>query len=388
MNDLMLALRREAREAPGSGIVTVADYGRSRPGTTALWTGEGDLPTPAFICDAATAALARGETFYTWTRGIPPLRNALARYHERHFGRPFSPDQFFVTGSGMQAIQIAIAAVAGPGDEVIVPTPAWPNFPAALGVASARAALVPLTFDGSHWSLDIDRLAAAIGPRTRAIFINSPSNPTGWTATSDELRAILDLARRHGLWIVADEVYNRFVYDGERAASFYDVSTGADRILYVNTMSKNWAMTGWRIGWISAPAEIGSVIENLIQYSTSGVATFMQHAAVTALDEGDDFVREQVERARAGRDVVCRTLAGSNRVRFAWPDGAFYLFFQIAGEGDTSRLGKTLIDETGVGLAPGTAFGPGGESFMRLCFARRADELAVASRRLADWLQG
>jgi aspartate/methionine/tyrosine aminotransferase len=271
---------------------------------------------------------------------------------------------------------------------VIVPSPAWPNFAAALGVANARAAFVPLTFDGSHWWLDIDRLAAAIGPRTRAIFINSPSNPTGWMATKNDLQAILDLARRHGLWIVADEVYNRFVYDGERAPSFYDVATDADRILYVNTFSKNWAMTGWRIGWIGAPAELGSAIENLIQYSTSGVATFLQHAAVTALDEGDDFVREQVERARAGRDVVCRTLAGSNRVRFAWPDGAFYLFFEIAGEEDTSRLGTRLIDETGVGLAPGTAFGAGGESFMRLCFARRADELAAASRRLSDWLQG
>ncbi len=386
-DDLLLALRREARDAPNSGIVEVFNYGRGREGLIPLWAGEGDLPTPDFICEATARSLKAGETFYTWQRGIPELRAALARYHARHFGRAFRPERFFVTGGGMQAIQIALAAVAGAGDEVAILSPAWPNFAAAAGIGGARPVFVKLDFDGARWALDLDALAAAIGPATRALFVNSPANPTGWTASEDDLRAILALARERGLWIVADEVYSRFVYDGERAPSFHDIAAEDDRILYVNTFSKNWAMTGWRIGWIVAPEALGVQIENLIQYSTSGVAAFMQRGAIAALEEGEDFAKLQVERARRGREIVCGGLAGSNRARFAWPDGAFYLFLAVDGVDDASDLGIRLVDEAGIGVAPGTAFGPGGESFMRICFARKADDLAEATRRLAGWLK-
>jgi aspartate/methionine/tyrosine aminotransferase len=388
MSDLLHALRREARDAPDSGIIEVFNYGQGRAGLIPLWAGEGDLPTPDFICDAVARSLKAGETFYTWQRGIPELRAALARYHGRQFGRPFAPDRFFVTIGGMQAIQIAVTAVAGSGDQVIVPSPAWPNCAAAVGVGGATPVFIKLDFDGSRWSLDLDKVAAAIGPATRAIFINSPSNPTGWTASEEELRAILALARQRRLWIIADEVYSRFVYAGARAPSFYDVAEEDDRILSVNTFSKNWAMTGWRVGWISAPPQLGGVIENLIQYSTSGVAAFIQRGAIAALEDGEDFVRQQVARARQGRDIVCGSLAGSNSVRFAWPDGAFYLLFTVDGIEDTSRLGLKLVDEAGIGLAPGTAFGPGGAPFMRICFARKAEDLIEAMRRLTGWLAG
>jgi aspartate/methionine/tyrosine aminotransferase len=385
--DLLSALRPAARNAPESGIVEVANYGRQKPGLIPLWAGEGDLPTPDFIHQATARSLAAGETFYTWQRGIPELRAALARYHSRHFGRPFSPERFFVTGGGMQAIQIAIAAVAGHGDEVIVPAPTWPNFAAAFGVAGGRPAFVGLDFDGERWSLDLDKVRAATGPATRAIFINSPANPTGWTATEPELRAILQFARERGLWIIADEVYSRFVYEGQRAASFYDVIEEDDRVIFVNTFSKNWAMTGWRIGWISAPEALGQVFENLIQYSTSGVAAFMQRGAIAALEDGEDFARGQVERARQGRDILCADLAGSNRISFARPAAAFYLFFRLNGVDNTSRIGLQLVDEAGIGIAPGTAFGPGGEPFMRIAFLRKAEDIAEASRRLATWLR-
>ncbi len=387
MNQTVLAaLRREAREAPDSGIVEVFNYGRGREGLLPLWVGEGDLPTPQFIADATSRSLAAGETFYTYQRGVPELREALARYHERQFGRKFSPERFFVTGGGMPAIQMAIAATAGTGAEVIVPTPAWPNFSGAAGIGGARPVELPLDFDGVRWTLDLDKLGAAIGPATRAIFINSPGNPTGWTATLDELRAILAIARAKGLWIIADEVYSRFVFSGERAPSFYDVMEEDDLIIFVNTFSKNWAMTGWRIGWISAPPVLGPVIENLIQYSTSGVAAFMQRGATAALEEGEDFVRLQIERARVGREIVCGGLAGSNRVRFAWPEGAFYLFFAIEGLEDTRSLGLRLVDEANVGIAPGSAFGAGGGPFLRLCFLRKAEDLTEATRRLRAWL--
>ncbi len=386
-DDLVAALRREAREAPESGIVEVFNHGRGRDGLIPLYVGEGDLPTPAFISDAATKSLAAGETFYTHQRGIPELRAALARYHERTYGRPFAAERFFVTGGGMQAIQIASRMVAGTDDEVLVPQPAWPNIPAAIGIAGATPVSVPMTLGNDGWTLDLDRLFASATPRTTAIFLNSPTNPTGWTASQDDLRAIRDFARSRGLWIVADEVYHRFFYAGERAPSFYDVAEPDERILYVNTFSKNWAMTGWRIGWLSAPPALGGTIENLVQYSTSGVATFMQRAATVALDDGDAFLRFQVERAHRGRDIVCNGLAATGRVRFAEPAGAFYLYFAVEGESDTRRLALRLVDEANVGVAPGVAFGDAGAGYLRLCFARDAGQLREATERLADWIK-
>jgi aspartate/methionine/tyrosine aminotransferase len=385
--NLVAALRAEARDAPESGIVEVFNYGRAREGLVPLWVGEGDLPTPDFISDAAVKSLRDGETFYTYQRGIPEMRAALARYHARVYGRPFDAERFFVTGGGMQAIQIAARMVAGTGDEVIVPTPAWPNFAAAIGVGGGRPVEVPMGFGNAGWTLDLDRLFAAVTPRTKAIFLNSPSNPTGWTATLDELRAVLSFARERGLWIVADEVYHRFFYAGDRSPSFYDIAEPDDRLLQVNTMSKNWAMTGWRVGWLSANPALGPVIENLVQYSTSGTAAFLQRGATAALDDGDDFIAFQVARAHTGRDIVVDALAATGKVRFADPAGAVYLFFSVDGEPDTGRLGLRLVDEANVGLAPGDSFGRAGAGFMRLCFARDADQVRKGADRIAAWVR-
>ena len=238
---------------------------------------------------------------------------------------------------------------------------------------------------GFRWRLDFGRLETAVSPRTRAIFVNTPSNPSGWTATLEELRALLDLARKHGLWIVADEIYGRFYYAGERAPSFHDVMAEDDRILFVNTMSKNWAMTGWRAGWLEAPPALGQTIENMIQYSTSGVPLFVQRGAIEALDNGEDFVALQRARAEAGRKALCDTLGPLERLRFAAPEGSFYLFLSVADEDDTRKLAFRLVDEAGVGLAPGKAFGTGGEAFLRLCFARDPADIAEAARRIAAW---
>jgi aspartate/methionine/tyrosine aminotransferase len=380
---LIDSLRPEARTAPESGIVEVMNHGRLREGLIPLWVGEGDLPTPDFIVKAANASLAAGETFYTWQRGEPALRAALARYHERLYGQSFSPERFFVTGSGMQSVQIAVRLVAGPGDELIIPTPAWPNFAAAMGVAGAKAVCVPMDLNEGRFTLDLDKLAAAITPRTRALVINSPANPTGWTATKDEMAAVLALARKHRIWIIADEIYGRFVYDGStRAASFHDVMNEEDRVLFVQTFSKNWAMTGWRIGWIEAPAALGQIIENLIQYSTSGSPVFVQRAATAALDDGESFIVEQIARAAEGRRIIAEGLKATNRVSLAAPVGAFYQFFSVDGRSDSRALAVDLVDKANVGLAPGTAFGPGGEAGLRLCFARKAPDLVEAVARL------
>ncbi|AOO81086.1 pyridoxal phosphate-dependent aminotransferase [Bosea vaviloviae] len=380
---LIADLRPEARNAPESGIVEVVNHGRLKQGLIPLWVGEGDLPTPDFIARAANKSLADGETFYTWQRGIPELREALARYHTALYGQPFSSDRFFVTGSGMQSVQIAVRLIAGPGDELVIPTPAWPNFAAAIGIAGAKAVCVPMDLEHGRFKLDLDKLAAAITPRTRALVINSPANPTGWTATKAEMGALLALARKHGIWIIADEIYARFVYDGSpRAASFHDVMEPEDRVLFVQTFSKNWAMTGWRVGWIEAPPALGQVIENLIQYSTSGSPVFVQRAAIAALEEGEPFVAQQIARAAEGRKIISEGLLATNRVSLAAPDGAFYQFFSVDGRSDSRALAIELVDKANVGLAPGTAFGPGGETGLRLCFARKASDLVEVVARL------
>ncbi|GLK57105.1 aspartate/methionine/tyrosine aminotransferase [Methylopila capsulata] len=386
-SSLFAALAEPARRAPKSGIVEVFNYGRGREGLIPLWVGEGDLPTPGFIAEAASAALGGGETFYTWQAGVPELRAALARYHARLYGVSEDHTRFYVTVGGMQAIQISIRLVAGAGDEVIVPTPAWPNFAAAAGVGGAKPVQVPMSFGNDGWTPDIERLEAAVTPRTRAILVNSPSNPTGWVASLDDLKNLLALARRHGLWIVADEVYGRFVYAGGRAPSFHDVADPEDRILYTNTFSKNWAMTGWRMGWIEADPSLGPTIESLIQYSTSGVPPFLQRGAVAAVEQGDPFIARQIERAAESRAALVEALSATGRVRYAEPAGAFYLFVAIDGLPDTRALALRLVDEALVGVAPGTAFGAGGEGFLRLCYLREPAQVAEAGTRLAAWIK-
>jgi aspartate/methionine/tyrosine aminotransferase len=254
-------------------------------------------------------------------------------------------------------------------------------------VTGATPVAVPLTETSNGWICDLDRVESAITERTRVLFINTPSNPTGWTADHDTLRALLDLARRKNLWIIADEIYALFHYEGRRAPSFLDVMQHDDRILFVNSFSKNWAMTGWRVGWLRIHPDLQQVFENLIQYSTSGVAQFMQRGAVTALNEGDAFVASQVERAHKARDLVCGILLDTGRVRMNVPQGAFYAFFAVDGISDSRSAVFDMIDKANVGLAPGTAFGAGGKGHFRLCFHRRLDQLEEAATRLADYIR-
>lgn len=380
-------LSPQARHAPESGIVEVVNYARGREGLIPLWVGEGDSPTPGFIIRACSEALLAGETFYTWQRGIPELRRALTDYYTRHFQKQLSPEHFYVTGSGMQALKLSIEAIVRPGDEIILLTPSWPNFAAALEISGGRAVSLPLRFADGSWLLDIDRLAAAITPKTVGLFINTPSNPTGWTATHDDLRAIAALARKHGLWIIADEIYALYHFTGSRAPSFLDVMEEGDRILFVNSFSKNWSMTGWRIGWIVAPPELGQVFENLVQYSTSGVAQFIQRGAVAALDEGDNVVFANVEKARLSRDILCDALIATNRVETRTPEGSLYAFLKIDGVTDARATAIDIAEKAGVGLAPGTAFGKGGELFFRACFLRNAEVITEASDRLSRYIK-
>ena len=383
-SSLIASLRPEASGAPASGIVELSKYARSAGDVIQLWVGEGDMATPSFICEAATRSLAAGETTYTWQRGIPELRKAIATYASTLYGRELSPERFFVCGSGMQAIQIAMTMVAGQGDEVLIPSPTWPNAPAAAGLRGATPVFVELDHGNRGWQIDLDKLEKAITPKTKALFINTPSNPTGWTATRDELAAILAMARKRGLWIIADEIYTRFVWTegAKRAPSFHDVREEGDRIIWVNTFSKNWAMTGWRTGWVEADPALGDVIENLIQYSTSGSPPFIQRACVAALDHGESLLQHQIAKARKARDIISAAVEATGRCRFSRPDGAFYLFFGIDGIKDSNAAAMRLVDIAKVGLAPGSAFGPGGEGHLRLCYLRSQDQIEIAAERL------
>ena len=378
----------QARDEPDSGIIKAAMHGFTVPGVIPLWTGEGNLPTPQAFTQAASDSLLQGETFYTWQRGIPDLREALARYHQRQFGREFSHENFFVTSGGMQAVQTAIQMIAGEDDEIIIPTPAWPNYAGPLRVQGSRPVEVPMQFVNGRWLLDLDRVFAAVSPRTKAICINSPSNPVGWTATREELLAVRDFARQRGLWIVADEVYSRFYYGaGSRAPSFLDICDDEEQVLYANTFSKNWAMTGWRVGWLQAPRALGTAIERIIQYNSSGTPVFLQRGCVAALDHGEDFVGMQVAKARANRDMVARLLGAMPGVRFEIPLGAFYLLFAIDGMTDSTATTLRIIDEAGVGFAPGATFGPGGEGYLRMSFLRDGDKIEEAMDRFHNWLK-
>jgi aspartate/methionine/tyrosine aminotransferase len=384
---ILSSLSPRALSAPESGIVEVITYARGQEGLIPLWAGEGDLPSPDFVNQAASQALLGGETFYTWQRGIPELREALSRYYARHFDKTLSSDHFYVTGSGMHAIMLAVQALTNPGDELIYLSPSWPNIVASVEIGGAKPVVLPLDFVDGGWSLDLQKLESLITPRTRALFINTPSNPTGWTASREELAAILQLSRRHGLWIIADEIYALYYYGKEtRAPSFLDVMEEGDRVIFANSFSKNWSMTGWRLGWLVAPPEIGQVIENLIQYSNSGVAQFMQRGGVVALDQGDDFIRQNIERAKISRDILCDTLIATNRVETLKPEGALYAFLKVDGIADSRAAALDIVDKVQVALAPGSAFGPGGEVFLRACFLRNPQQVQEAATRLADYV--
>ena len=382
MNALIDAIRPEIKALPESGIVEVVNYARTKKDIVQLWVGEGDRPTPDFISDAAMAALKRGETFYTYQRGIPAIRQALSAFLARTYEKAIDPERIFLTVGGMQAIKQTAPMLVNPGDEVIVPSPCWPNLAAAVEIMAGVVKPVLMTFGNRGWTLDIEKVMDACGPKTKALFINTPGNPTGYMMSRNEQQTLLDFARKRGLWIVADEVYGRWVYDRKAAPSFLEIADPDERVIVVNTFSKNWAMTGWRMGWVVASKQLGQVYENLVQYNTSGVPTFLQPGGVAALNQGDAFLAEQVARCAKGRDMVTETFARLPRVRYAPPRGAFYAFFAVDGEPDSRQLAFKLVDRANVGLAPGTAFGPGAPNFLRLCFAASLDRLGEGLARL------
>jgi aspartate aminotransferase len=379
---------RAAIEAlPASKIGEVANPVFGDPSIVPLWFGEGDLPTPAFICDAAADAMRRGETFYTFKRGIPSLREAIAAYLTRLHAKPVASERVAVTSAGMSAIMLACQTLVEPGDNFVIISPVWPNINAAVEVLGGEAREVALepTPEGG-WRLDLERVMKACDTQTRAVFVNSPSNPTGWMMSRAEAEALLAFTRRRGIWLMSDEVYERIVYDRPVAASLLDVAEPEDRVIVINSFSKSWAMTGWRLGWMVTSNELLPSLDKLIEFNTSGSPTFVQHGAVAAIQDGEEFVASMVERCRIGRDIIMAGLARFPRVTVAPPAGAFYAFFRVDGMTDSLSFAKEIVQRCKVGLAPGAAFGTAGEGYLRLCFASGPERLNEALERLRPML--
>jgi aspartate/methionine/tyrosine aminotransferase len=374
-----------------SKIREVANAGMGKDDVIAFWFGEPDEVTPEFIRRAGIDALQRGETFYTQNLGIPELRESLATYvtrlHRRSGATPFSMDNIAITSSGMSALMLATQALVGAGDRVVIVTPVWPNLVEIPRILGAQAVTFPLTYSRDGWTLDLQRFLDTLTPDTRAVYINSPNNPTGWTISREEQRAILGHCRRHGIWIIGDDAYERLSYEADVAPSFLELSDARDRVISTNTFSKSWLMTGWRLGWIVAPRELTPDLGTLLEYNTSCTPSFVQTAGVTAVEQGEPVIARTVARFRAARDFLTRELNALPGVEATLPPGAMYSFFKVAGVTDSLAFCKRLVAEAGLGLAPGIAFGPEGEGFIRWCFASAEDRLQQGVDRLTKVIQ-
>jgi aspartate aminotransferase len=357
-----------------------------------LYFGESNLPTPEYIKRAAQKAMADGFTFYTENAGLPSLRKALARYYQELHALELDPTgEIVITASGVQALNVGIRCVLDPGDEALVLTPAWPNGASNVAMANAVAVEIAHPLVGDRYQIDFKALEAAVTPRTRMLLYTSPSNPLGWVATVDQQRQLLEFTRRHKLWLMADEVYERLFYTGPKptspAPSILKLATRDDAVIVVQSFSKTYCMTGWRLGWLIARRDLCARATQLNEFIISHAPSFAQRAAETALLWGENTLCEMLVRLRQNRDFCLAALSKMPGVTVPKPDGAFYLFPKIAGAGDSFDFCKRLLMDTKVGLAPGVAFGAGGEGSVRICYAAELQIVQEAMARLSMFLK-
>jgi aspartate aminotransferase len=379
--------RPEVLALRASQIREVANAALGRDGVLPFWFGESDQPTPAFIREAAAQALLAGTTFYTHNLGREDLRSALADYLGGLHGTPIGIERLGITNSGVNALMLAAQAVVSPGDKVVVVAPVWPNVAEIPRIMSGEVTTVPLAAGQGRWRLDLDRLMDALTPDTQALFLNSPNNPTGWILPAEDRAAILERCRAYGIWLVADDVYERLTFGpGTSAPSFLPLAEPQDRLISTNSFSKAWRMTGWRLGWMVMPPALTPAMGVLLEYNTSCAPDFIQTAAVAALRDGEPHVVALRAELTAAKDQVLGGLRALPGVEAPEPDGGMYAFFRIAGCTDSVDLAKRLIAEAGLGLAPGGAFGAEGEGWLRWCFAARPEKNAEGLRRLAAYL--
>jgi aspartate aminotransferase len=386
----MPSVARSVENVPHSRIRELAEIAMSMDGVLRLYFGESNLPTPDYIKRAALAAMCAGYTFYTENAGLPSLRRALAeKYRELHGVELDPAGEIVITASGVQALNVGIRCALDPGDEALLLTPAWPNGSSIVAMANAIPLQIPQPLCDGRYHVDFDALEAAITPRTRLLVYISPSNPLGWVATDAEQDGLLEFARRHGLWLLADEVYDRLYYNsrlGEPVPSILRKATRHDAVMVVQSFSKSYCMTGWRLGYLIARRDLAAKAAQLNEFIVSHAPSFTQKAGETALADGEQELLGMLERLNQNRDFCLDALAGMRGITVPKPDGAFYLFPRIDSLRDSFDFCKRLLIETRVGLAPGVAFGEGGEGSVRICYAAERSILEPAMERLAAFL--
>ncbi|MCE2870128.1 MAG: pyridoxal phosphate-dependent aminotransferase [Oxalobacteraceae bacterium] len=382
-----------------SRIREVANAGMGRTDVLPFWFGEPDEVTPEFIREAAKQSLDAGETFYTQNFGLPALRETIAAYSSR-LHRPTQASTIALTSSGVSGLMLTAQLLLNPGDRVVIVTPLWPNLVEIPKILNAEVVTVSLQLNTkpTHpvWELDLDELLDALTPDTKALLLNSPNNPTGWIISREQQAIVLAHCRKHGIWLIADDVYERLIYDQPGSApacapSFLNLTEVDERVISINSFSKSWLMTGWRLGWIQAPESLIADLGKLIEYNTSCAPGFVQTAGIVAIERGEEIISRTIARYTLARNYLYEQLSQpffrEAGVIAPFPQGAMYLFFKINGETDTLALCKQLVAEAGIGLAPGSAFGPEGEGAIRWCFASSLDKLEIGVQRLENFLK-
>ena len=374
-------LESRATNVPESIIRKLANAAMHRPELISLWFGESNLETPGFIKDAAIKAIQAGESFYSEGLGRPFLREAIAKYTTDLYGVDIPSDRVAVTVSGLNALNLAFQCVLEEGDLVVTPTPTWPNILSVPALQGARVETQSLSFGSTGWGIDLEQFLETTAG-AKCVLINSPANPTGWMMNSAEQRYLLETMRERGTWLIADEVYARLCFSDRAAPSFLEVAEPEDRLIVINSFSKSWAMTGWRLGWLTLPSSLTPVLEKIIEFSVSCAPPFTQRAGVAALEHGEQFVQQQVYDLKRSLNLTEALLTQSDRIEFHKPAATFYAYFRVDGVVDGIAFAKKLIDKVDVGIAPGVAFDRNAENWFRLCFAKSDTQLTEALSRI------
>jgi aspartate aminotransferase len=351
-----------------------------------LYFGESDMPTPEFICRALDKAVRDGHTGYTATPGYSELREAICEKFSKLHGVGYRPSEVVATVGACNAIFLTIRTVIGPGDNAIIVSPTFSIFASTVTVFGGEVREVPLVHDGHQFRLDLDILRAAIDPRTRLLVVNSPSNPTGWVISRKEQEALWELALRHDFLILSDEVYDRIVFDGDIAPSFARIATDKDHLVVINSFSKTYNMTGWRLGYALGSERLIGLMSKVEEFIVSSPPAMIQQAGITALRDGEPFVCELRAQFAKRRSIVIDKLSQIRGLSLPEAQGAFYAFPRITGVTDSMKFAKDLLRETRVAIAPGIAFGRFGEGHVRISYASSEAVLVPALDLFTDYV--
>jgi aminotransferase len=371
---------------PPSGIRRFFDIIATMPDVISLGVGEPDFTTPPQIIEEGVRSLRAGRTHYTSNYGTLELRRALSKHLERLYGLTYDPEgEILITVGASEAVAAAMAALVDPGDEVILHEPSYVAYTPAVVFNGGQPVYVPTRF-GDDFALDPDALEAAVTPRTKMLFLGYPCNPTGAVLSEAKLLRIAEIAERHDLVVLSDEIYDRLVYGGHQHRAFSSLPGARDRTVLVGGFSKAYAMTGWRVGWVCAPRELIEGIVKVHQYEIMSAPTTAQDAAVVALTTAEQDVQRMVNEYDRRRQMF---VAGLNRLGLDTfePRGAFYVFPRISGTGLTSgQFSERLLFEGQVAVIPGDSFGPSGAGHVRACYATSYEQLEEALTRIARFL--